>query len=320
MYSYTVYQWLFFFYFYCFGGWCVESAYVSIKSRKLTNRGFIRGPFLPLYGSGAMMMLVVSKPFQDNVFLVYVAGCVGATILEYITGVLMEALFQVRYWDYSGNKFNFQGYICLGTTLSWGFLTILTTEFVHVQVEKWVLAIPSQILNPLTVALTVLIGADFALSFKAAVDIRELLAKMEGTKKELLAIQKRLDAIISAAGESIESRKDAFAVSMEELKSGIEGKFESLKNMALSKPNEYLESVKGEVGELRKKYAVNVEIRKRLGGTRDIIQKDMIRSNPSMTSEKYPESLDELKRQIFRRKKNVKEQERQEGQEGGTEK
>ena len=67
MYSYTIVQWLFFFYFYCFVGWCIESAYVSVRTRKLTNRGFMRGPFLPLYGSGAIMMLVVSMPFQENI-------------------------------------------------------------------------------------------------------------------------------------------------------------------------------------------------------------------------------------------------------------
>ena len=135
MYHYTAIQWLFFFYFYCFFGWCFESTYVSLKSRKLVNRGFCRGPFLPLYGSGAIMMLVVSMPFQDNLVLVYIAGCIGATVLEYVTGVTMEALFKVRYWDYSKNKFNFQGHICLGASLAWGGLTILMTEFIHKPIE-----------------------------------------------------------------------------------------------------------------------------------------------------------------------------------------
>ena len=67
----------------------------------------MHGPFLPLYGSGAIMMLVVSMPFRENVMLTYVAGCIGATILEYFTGVVMEALFKIRYWDYSTEKFNF---------------------------------------------------------------------------------------------------------------------------------------------------------------------------------------------------------------------
>ena len=85
MYSYTVTQWLFFFYIYCFAGWCIESAYVSFMEKKLTNRGFMRGPFLPLYGSGAIMMLVVSMPFRGRIILTYLAGCVGATVLEYVT-------------------------------------------------------------------------------------------------------------------------------------------------------------------------------------------------------------------------------------------
>ncbi len=68
MYPYTVTQWLFFFYFYCFFGWCFESSYVSLKNRRRVNRGFMRGPFLPLYGSGAIMMLVASSPFQSNLF------------------------------------------------------------------------------------------------------------------------------------------------------------------------------------------------------------------------------------------------------------
>ena len=123
MLGYTWIQWLFFFFFYSFFGWCFESTYVSLHEKRFVNRGFIRGSFLPLYGTGALMMLIVSMPFRDNLILTYVAGCVGATVLEYITGVLMETLFKVRYWDYSHKKFNFQGQICLESSLAWGLLT-----------------------------------------------------------------------------------------------------------------------------------------------------------------------------------------------------
>ena len=295
MYSYTVIQWLFFFYFYCFIGWCVESTYVSINSRKLTNRGFIRGPFLPLYGCGAIMMLVVSMPFQDKIVLVYIAGCVGATVLEFVTGVVMEALFKVRYWDYSDMKFNFKGHICLGSSLAWGLCTVLMTRFLHVQIEKLLLAIPGSVLNTATGLMTVLIGVDFALSFKAAIDIRDLLARMASTKEELMRIQKRLDAIMAAAGESIGNKRDALVESVDEIRAGIEGKLDCLKNLAFNKPSAYLESVREEVLELVKKYAVNVEIRRRLSSIRDFFQRDMLRSNPSMASDQYQEGLEELK-------------------------
>ena len=83
MYHYTIIQWLFFFYFYCFFGWCFESAYVSLKKRCFVNRGFMRGPFLPLYGSGAIMMLVVSMPFQDHLLLTFLfnfGGNIGYSV------------------------------------------------------------------------------------------------------------------------------------------------------------------------------------------------------------------------------------------------
>lgn len=269
MYHYTIIQWLFFFYFYCFCGWCFESAYVSVKDRKLTNRGFMRGPFLPIYGSGAIMMLVVSMPFQDKIILTYFAGCVGATVLEYVTGVTMEALFKVRYWDYSNKKFNFQGHICLGSTIAWGFLTIGMTEFVHVPVEKMVTAIPSQVLTVATLVLTAGIFADFALSFKAAIDLRNILVKMEQAKEELARIQKRLDVVIALTGEEIGNRKEALA-----------------------------ENVKEELVELKEKYKVIAEARSRLSGVADSFQRSLIRSNPGMTSVKFKESLEELKEKV----------------------
>ena len=185
MYHYSIIKWLFFFYFYCFFGWIFESAYVSLRSKKFVNRGFMRGPFLPIYGSGAIMMLVVSMPFQDNIFLTYIAGCIGATVLELVTGVAMEALFKVRYWDYSNQKFNYKGHICLSSTIAWGFLTIFMTEFLHKVVEKIISFIPAMTINVVTVIVTVYIIIDFTLSFKAAMDLRDILVGLEKAKQEI---------------------------------------------------------------------------------------------------------------------------------------
>ena len=82
MYTYTWYQWLTFFYLYCFFGWIFESTYVSLKQKRFVNRGFLRLPMLPLYGSGAVMMLWVSLPFQDSLILTYISGVIGAFFYE----------------------------------------------------------------------------------------------------------------------------------------------------------------------------------------------------------------------------------------------
>lgn len=84
MYQYTWYQWLFIFYLYCFLGWIFESSYVSLKERRPVNRGFLRLPLLPLYGTGAVMMLWVSLPLREHLLLVFLAGMTASTALEYI--------------------------------------------------------------------------------------------------------------------------------------------------------------------------------------------------------------------------------------------
>lgn len=298
MYSYTMAQWLFFFYFYCFFGWCFESAFVSLKSRHPVNRGFMRGPFLPLYGSGAIMMLVVSMPFSDNLWMTYVAGCIGATALEYITGVTMEALFKVRYWDYSEQRFNFQGQICLGSTLAWGGLTILMTRVVHRPVEGFVLGIPANVLGALTFLLTIYIVVDFTLSFKAAIDLRDILVKMEAAREELERVQKRLDVIIAVANEERELKKAERESRVDELINGIEERLIGIKERIRNEVSAYPDSIKEEILELRTKYRINVENRLQLKNLKDFYKRQMIKGNPTMVSKKFTDTLQELKEAV----------------------
>lgn len=299
MYSYNMIQWLFFFYFYCLFGWCFESTYVSLKSGHLVNRGFMRGPFLPLYGSGAIMMLLVSMPVRDNLVLTYIAGCIGATVLEYVTGVTMEALFKVRYWDYSNQKFNYKGQICLSSTIAWGFLTILMTEVVHKPIEQFVLSIPMTVLSPVVFVLTIIIVVDFTLSFKAALDLRDVLVKLERAREEMERMQKRLDVILAVADEEIanrlEVRKQRYANQSEELLVGLEERFESAKEYLHDRYDSLPEEVREEFAELRMKFASIKEKHLQLGSVRDFYKRHLILDNPTMRSERFREALEELK-------------------------
>lgn len=301
MLQYTFVQWLFFFYFYCFFGWCFESTYVSIKSKKLVNRGFMRGPFLPLYGSGGIMMLVVSMPFQDNILLTYLAGVVGATALEYVTGVTMEALFKVRYWDYSKNRFNFQGHICLGSSLAWGGLTILMTSVIHRPVEQFAFSIPENWLNVVTGILSVYIVADFTLSFKAAMDLRDILVKIEKVRQDMERMQRRLDVIIAVSNDEKEQRKQERENRMTELYSGLEQRFVSIKDTLQSKPLEYSENVRDEIAELRARFNLYLERRTNYRSLLGFYKRDMIRNNPTMASRKFKDAFEELKNAVSHR-------------------
>lgn len=266
MFDYTVIQWLFFFYVYSFLGWCFESAYVSIKSKRFVNRGFLRETLLPIYGCGTVMMLVVSAPFQgfavpQKYIFIYLAGCVGTTVLEYVTGAVMEALFKVRYWDYSEKPFNLNGYICLESTLVWGAFTVLITAFLHRPVEHAVLSIPAKVLGAVTYGITVCFIVDFVLSFKAAMTLQSVLVRLEDVRKEMSLVQKRLDVLIALTGEE-------------------------------------LEKVKEELAQLRERHRIHVLDRERLTAVKDIFQRDMLRSNPTMISRRFSGSLRELQEKL----------------------
>lgn len=325
MFAYQPLQWLFLFYFYSFFGWCFESAYVSIMQKRLVNRGFMRGPFLPLYGSGGIMMLVVSKPYYDNILLVYIAGCIGATALEYVVGVVMEALFKVRYWDYSHKKFNFHGYICLESTLVWGFFTVVFTHYLQLPIEALVMSIPYNILTVVTVFVTVCISIDFGIAFRTALDIRDVIMYMERAKVEMARMQKRLDVIIAFKGEdakeSIEGAASAIGGSLgglastvgsigsgitsryDALASSLEKSFGTLKEKMAMDPGSYIGNVREEVTELYAKYRV-LASKFTPGPVKSIYEwyrERTIAGNPTMASDEFNASLQEMKDRIRRK-------------------
>lgn len=112
-------------------GWFVESVYMSFCNRKITNRGFGKGPFCPIYGFGALGAYIMFSPFRGNYILVYILGCITATIFEYLVGKAMIKFLGELWWDYNEKPFNFQGIICLESTLAWGIYAIGIVHFLH---------------------------------------------------------------------------------------------------------------------------------------------------------------------------------------------
>ena len=201
-------EWVFIFCIYSVIGYIWETIYCSIRERKLVNRGFMKGPFLPIYGFGVCAMLVAAAPFSDHVLPACFSGMVCATVLEFITGDLMEHLFKVRYWDYSKEKFNLKGYICLGASLGWFAATFVVNEILHPPLKKIMAVIlPSDMLIIDIVVMSIAV-IDFAISFKAAMDLRAILVSMEKARHKMRLMQKRLDFIIALASEEAGNRYD----------------------------------------------------------------------------------------------------------------
>lgn len=123
-------------------GWAVESFYMSICNRKLTNRGFSRGPICPIYGVGALTVFILLRPYSHNKILLFIMGSFLATLIEYITALLMNRLFGEIWWDYKDKPFNYKGILCLESSIAWGVYTVILFVFLQGFVEGIVNRIP----------------------------------------------------------------------------------------------------------------------------------------------------------------------------------
>ncbi len=260
MYEYSWYQWLTFFFIYCFFGWIFESTYVSLKKRQFVNRGFLRLPLLPLYGTGAVMMLWVSLPVKDNLFLVYVSGVVAATVLEYVTGWGMERLFKMKYWDYSNQRFNVKGYICLSSSIAWGFLTILLTEVIHRPIERYVLGLPLMVDLVCVIVVSLLFAADTAESVKAALDLAKVLDAMTNMRAELDDIQVQMALLKAETAQRMEEAREEASQKLGQVRSEAASRTSALKEGAAERLNVIVENTVERMGDLMEDTAERVGV------------------------------------------------------------
>lgn len=116
---------------YSFLGWCVEVLYNVYANKRIVNRGFLNGPLCPIYGIGMLMVLLLLHPASDNLIVLFVGGLIFATVIELVGGAALYRLFHMRWWDYTNERFNFHGYICLKFSLFWGAGIVFVIKMIH---------------------------------------------------------------------------------------------------------------------------------------------------------------------------------------------
>lgn len=283
MYQYSVADWILLFFIYGFFGWIFETTYVSIRKRKFVNRGFLRGPILPIYASGAIIMLFASIPFEGNLIATYFAGMVAATFLELVVGLAMESIFKVKYWDYSNQKFQFKGVICLSSSIAWGFLTLFLTEVIHKPIERVLFQIPHVLEYVLVAVISVVFVSDTIASVKAALDLRKMLEKMTAMRKELEEMQ---EEFLEMAAEKKEVLLKAASQKKERFIERIEDYKEEILENAPDKLESYYH-LKDKLEEYR-------EYSKNYG----ILKAELLKAHPSASSMKYKEALRDIRKYI----------------------
>lgn len=142
-------------------GWFVESVYMSFCNHRLTNRGFAKGPFCPIYGFGAVIGYLVLNPLSGHYVTLYLTGAFLATTFEYLVGIMMQKLLGEVWWDYTEKPMNYKGIICLESTIAWGFYAVIITMFLHERVLHLIDAMDMAYGRILCIVILVIVTVDY---------------------------------------------------------------------------------------------------------------------------------------------------------------
>lgn len=138
----SLYDFLWIFLIYAILGWCAEVISHAVTLGKFVNRGFLNGSYCPIYGFGMVLVVICLTPIEDNIVLLFLGSIVLTTVLELITGFILEKLFHTRWWDYSNQKLNISGYICLKYSLLWGAACVFVMKIIQPLIISFIGIIP----------------------------------------------------------------------------------------------------------------------------------------------------------------------------------
>lgn len=191
--SYHVYQLLWIFFVYSFIGWCGEAAMAAVRRHKFVNRGFVSGPLCPVYGAGAAAVAVFLPELHDRLFFLFLGGMIVTTFVEYLTGRLLELIFHRKWWDYSDEKFNLDGYVCLKNSAIWGLCSVLMICFFDPLLCRLIDLIPRLAGNILLWILGVLLVIDAVGSGIAVLGLKKKQSRITQITEELHKTSKLLE-------------------------------------------------------------------------------------------------------------------------------
>lgn len=292
-----MYYLLWFFFIYAFLGWCTEVCFVALKTGTFVNRGFLNGPVCPIYGFGALVVLTALEPLRDHLLLLFLGSMALTSLLEYLTGLLLEKLFYQRWWDYSDEPFNLGGYICLRFSVGWGLACLFAVKILHPSVLLLIGFIP----RTLGWVLLALFGASMAADLTATVrtiakinrrlgQIDELAAKIRSASNDLG--ENLADRVLDAAEKGADLREvlDGWADDMAQRRDELD----QLKGDLSQRSAAARSALRGQLEEW--KNSLQTLLDKEAFG-----QRRLLRAFPKMRSTDHKSALERLRRRMERR-------------------
>lgn len=208
----TLYQYLWVFFIYAFIGWCVEVIFHAVSEGRFINRGFLNGPVCPIYGFGVLTVVLCLEPVKENLLLLFIGSVFLTSVLEFMTGFILERFFNDKWWDYTKEPLNFYGYICLRFSLLWGLACVLVVDAIYPLTQRFVGLIPQNFGYVLLGVFLSLILTDAGITLAETLKLKKRLVILESTEKGIRRVSDRIGGVLA------EHTLDA----MEKLELGIE--------------------------------------------------------------------------------------------------
>ena len=196
------------FFIYSFLGWCVEVAFVAVTAGKVTNRGFLNGPVCPIYGCGMIGVLLALLPVEKNIWLLFLGGMVICSAVELFGGWILDKIFHMRWWDYSDEKFNIGGYVCLAFSFMLGMAVVFAVKFVHHPIMAVVKKIPFQIQVIIVVVCGVVFVVDMIVTLKNLIGINKSLGQLDKLAESLHTVGDQLKDVVGNSAITVAEKAE----------------------------------------------------------------------------------------------------------------
>ncbi len=213
---------LWFFVIYAFFGWCLEVVYQAVEHGRFINRGFLNGPYCPIYGFGVITVIIALYPLRDNVLILYAGSVILTTAIELITGFVLEKVFHQHWWDYSGERFNFKGYICLKFSLLWGVACLVTIRIIQPPIDAFVNRLPEKLGIVLLIVFYTGFVSDFIITVMAIMHIKKRILLLESISGEMRKISDATGVRIFDTVEEIRGKSDELSTKNAEYRKRME--------------------------------------------------------------------------------------------------
>ena len=204
----TYFQICLYFLVYSFGGWVVEVIFHAVALGKVINRGFLNGPVCPIYGVGMVGILYALEPLKDNAIVLFIGGVVICSVLELFTGWILDKIFRMRWWDYSENRFNIGGYICLEFSIKWGLGSMIMVNMIHPMIYGVVSKIPLMVIYALLVIFAIAFIIDIIVTVKEIVGFKKSLGQLEKIADGLKDIGDQLKDVVGNSAITVSEKTE----------------------------------------------------------------------------------------------------------------